>query len=76
MVTFSLKGLNYQFLNSFYWKMTFETYSNMMSFVRSVLHRMKKGKEERKATNWDDEDLLIVIIFFIDSDKHHLAREL
>jgi hypothetical protein len=53
-----------------------ETYSNMMSFVRSVLHRMKKGKEERKATNWDDEDLLIVIIFFIDSDKHHLAREL
>ena len=48
----------------------------MMSFVRSVVHRMKKGKEERKATNWDDEDLLIVIIFFIDSDKHHLAREL
>ena len=45
----------------------------MMSFVRSVLHRMKKGKEERKATNWDDEDLLIVIIFFIDSDKHHLG---
>ena len=54
----------------------FETHSRMMSFVRSVLHRMKKGKEERKATNWDDEDLLIVIIFFIDSDKHHLAREL